>query len=208
LRFLGWKDPSRVGAPFGDDGADGLTAWHVRRKIRVRAFVQETCRLGTVEVVGGRRLDPGTASVELGLAVKRLRARLRAESTTDEGWTISQLSTLARIVREGPATASALAQVEHVRPQSVAEVVTALKAGGLVTAKPDPTDGRKVLLRATAAGRRLVETVSASREAWLARAIEAIVDEHRDAALVSTIELLNELAECDLDAETATGRRP
>jgi DNA-binding MarR family transcriptional regulator len=153
-----------------------------------------------------RVVDAGAASVELTLAMKRLRARLRSESRTEEGWTISQLSALARIVREGPMTASALASAEHVRPQSIAEIVAALKAGGLVTAAPDPTDGRKSLLRATAAGRRLVASVLESREAWLAQAIDAVVDDGSRAALTDAISLLNALAEWSPDAARTRGR--
>jgi DNA-binding MarR family transcriptional regulator len=153
-----------------------------------------------------RVVDAGAASIELTIAMKRLRARLRSESRTEEGWTISQLSALARIVREGPMTASALASAEHVRPQSIAEIVAALKAGGLVTAAPDPTDGRKSLLRATAAGRRLVASVLESREAWLAQAIDAVVDDGSRAALTDAISLLNALAEWSPDAARTRGR--
>jgi DNA-binding MarR family transcriptional regulator len=142
-----------------------------------------------------RTIDTAAASVELSLAMKRLRARLRSESETSEGWTISQLSALARIVREGPMTASGLAAAEHVRPQSIAEIVTALRSGGLVSARPDPNDGRKTLLRATNAGRKVVTTVRESREAWLARAIGAVVDARRHQALTDAIALLNALAE-------------
>jgi DNA-binding MarR family transcriptional regulator len=153
-----------------------------------------------------RTVDAAVASVELTLAMKRLRARLRSESRTAEGWTISQLSALARIVREGPVTASALALAEHVRPQSIAEIVAALKAGGLVAATPDPTDGRKSLLRATAAGRKLVASVLESREAWLARAIDAVVVDGRRDALTDAIELLNALAEWQPDGARPEGR--
>src|SRR5262249_6969634 len=146
-----------------------------------------------------RVVDTAVASVELTLAMKRLRARLRSESRTAGGWTISQLSALARIVREGPTTASALAVAEHVRPQSIAEIVAALKAGGLVTAASDPTDGRKTLLRPTAAGRKLVASVLESREAWWARTLDAVLGARRRRALTDTISLLNELAECDPD---------
>jgi DNA-binding MarR family transcriptional regulator len=140
-------------------------------------------------------IDAAGAAAELSVAIKRLRSRLRAESMPSDQWTISQLSVLARLVRDGPATASRLAQAEHVRPQSIAEIVGALRAGDLVAAKPDPTDGRKTLLRPTAGGRRLVQSVWASREAWLARAIESVVDESRRASLADAIGLLNDLAE-------------
>jgi DNA-binding MarR family transcriptional regulator len=151
--------------------------------------------------------DQPTVAVELALAIKRLRARLRAESTTSTGWTISQLSTLARIINEGPLTASELAQAEHVRPQSIAEIVTALKTDGLVVAKPDPTDGRKSLINPTPAGRKLIKTMSASREAWLARAIDAEIEPGERRALVKAIEILNRLAACDLRLAESNGWR-
>ena len=148
-----------------------------------------------------------STAVDLGLAVKRLRARMRAESLPADGWTISQLSTLARIVEHGPITASALAQAEHVRPQSIADIVAVLKAEGLTVAAPDATDGRKVLLSASADGRRLIESVRVSREAWLARAIEAVVEPTEHAVLEQAIDLLRRLAECDLHTATPIGWR-
>jgi DNA-binding MarR family transcriptional regulator len=69
-------------------------------------------------------------------AMIRLRARLRAESAPDDmRLTWSQISTLLRIAEEGPITVSALAVAEHVRPQSMAETVAALRQEGLVSAK-------------------------------------------------------------------------
>ncbi len=155
-----------------------------------------------------RPVPAQAAAVQLGLALQRIRARMRAESTTSTGWTMSQLSTLARIMNDGPITTSALAQAEHVRPQSIAEIVTALKQDGLVVAEPDPTDRRKVLLRATADGRDVIHQVSSSREAWLARAIEAVVGPDDRAQLDRAVELLNRLAECDLGSSEPRGWRP
>ena len=84
----------------------------------------------------------GAVRVELQIH-PRLRARLRAESAPrDMSWNWSQLTTLGRLVVDGPATTSDLAQAEHLRRQSMAEIVAALRAGGLVESKPDPSDGR------------------------------------------------------------------
>jgi DNA-binding MarR family transcriptional regulator len=152
-------------------------------------------------------VDVDEAAVELAFALKRLRARLRAEARPSEGWTISQLAALGRIVREGPTTASRLAQAEHVRPQSMGEIVATLKAGELVTAEPDPSDGRKSLLRATTAGKQLVKQRSKSREAWLANAIESLAEAKRAGALADTIVLLNALADWGVDDTMRAGAR-
>jgi DNA-binding MarR family transcriptional regulator len=152
------------------------------------------------------RIDAADAAVELALALKRLRARLRSEARPAEGWTISQLSALRRLVGEGPSTASELARAEHVRPQSMAALVATLREGGLVTTAPDPGDGRKTLLRPTAAGRRLVKARAESREAWLAAAIEDLAAQGRAGALGDAIELLDALADWEID-DGAHGRR-
>src|SRR5690242_5620733 len=133
--------------------------------------------------------------VELGLAIKRLRARMRAESPSSGGWTISQLAILSRIIERGPITASALAELEHVRPQSIAETVRALRADGLVVATPDPADGRKVLLTATDAGRAALDEVRSARGAWLQHAVEAVIEPGERADLARAVELLNRHAE-------------
>lgn len=113
---------------------------------------------------------------------------------------MSQLSVLGRIGESGPITASALAQAEHVRAQSIAETLATLKKRGFVEANPDPTDGRKSLLSVTAAGRRLIESIVNLRGAWLARAIEQHVTPEEREVLAQAGEILSRLADCPLHA--------
>ena len=61
---------------------------------------------------------------------------------------------LARLEREGPATTSALAAAERVRPQSMAQTLAELGAAGLVGADGRiRTDGRQILIELTERGR-------------------------------------------------------
>lgn len=131
-------------------------------------------------------------------AMTRLRARLRAESApADMRWSWSQLTTLSRVVTEGPATTSDLAQAEHVRRQSMAETVAALRADGLVEARPDPTDGRKVLIHATDRGRSLSATIPAAREKWLDAAITGLLDPEEQQTLRKAAAVMHRLADGD-----------
>ena len=140
-----------------------------------------------------------TAATELMKAMTRLRARLRAESAPDDmRWTWSQLTTLGRIVDDGPTTTSALAQAEHVRRQSMAETVAALRAGGVVETRPDPGDARKTLIQATGYGRDLMATIPAAREAWLDRAVDALLTPADQESLVQAAAIMNRLADSDL----------
>ena len=129
----------------------------------------------------------------------RLRARLRSESApTEMTWTWSQLTTLGRIISEGPATVSELAHAEHVRRQSMAETVAALRAHDLITAAQDPDDGRKTLITATDEGRSLLATIPAAREAWLAAAIGKALGPGEEQALLKAAAIMNRIADADV----------
>ena len=135
-------------------------------------------------------------AIELMTAMTRLRARLRAESAHGEmSWTWSQLTTLGRIIDEEPTTTSALAQAEHVRRQSMAETISALRFGGLICSVQDPADGRKMLLSATPKGRELIATIPAAREAWLDVTIQTFLDPGDQATLRRAAEIMNRLAD-------------
>ena len=130
------------------------------------------------------------------MAMTRLRARLRLESSAPiRTWTWSQLSTMRRIIEHGPMTAAALAQIEHVRPQSIAETIAALRADGLVATVPDPNDRRKFLVSATPRGHEVSDSVIAQREEWLTRALEAVATPAERQLLADAVVVLNKLAD-------------
>jgi DNA-binding MarR family transcriptional regulator len=81
---------------------------------------------------------------------QRLRRRLRAVSEP-EGLTPSQRSVLSRLDQQ-PATASELAAIERVRPQSMATIVAGLEELGLVQRADDPSDGRRRIVSLTGQG--------------------------------------------------------
>ena len=142
---------------------------------------------------------PPSDAVRLAMAVTRLRSRIRIESgLRSTGIPISQMAVLSRIIEEEPTTAAALAVAEHVTQQAIAQSLATLEKRGLVTKSRDPGDGRKSLVSATEAGRALLEGIQASREAWLSRAIEALVTPEERRTLESTIELLQRIADVDL----------
>jgi len=139
--------------------------------------------------------DTAEVAVRLSVAITRLRSRLREEGgISTSGFTISQLAILRRVIVEGPVTAATMAAAEHVSQQAIAQSVAALKEAGLVQGERDAADGRKLLISATASGREMYETLSASRKAWLAQAIDAVVGPGERRDLDVAIELLERLA--------------
>ncbi len=144
-------------------------------------------------------------AMRLAVAIKRLRARLR-EAVWGSGveLPIAQLAIIKRLRDGGPTTAAVLAAAEHVSHQAIAQNLAALKQAELVRTAPDPSDGRKSLVLITAAGGRLFESAVASRDAWLAHAIEKHVPAGERSTLERAIRLLERLADADRPVPSAS----
>ena len=146
-----------------------------------------------------RSQNEASDAVRLAMAVSRLRSRIRIEAgLRSTGIPISQIAVLGRIIAEGPTTAAALAAGEHVTQQAIAQSLATLKERGLVEKQADPSDGRKSLVTATTAGRKLMETIAASREEWLTRAIDAAVRPEERPLLREAMKLLERIADVKL----------
>jgi DNA-binding MarR family transcriptional regulator len=147
--------------------------------------------------------DSGIASAahRLSVAIIRIRSRLREEAGMHAtGLSASQLAVLHSVVDDGPTTAAHLAQVQHVSAQSVAQNLAVLKAAGLVRGERDPADGRKTLISADPSAARLLASLLAARESFLARAIDQLVTPGERGELEWAISLLERFAAADLDA--------
>jgi DNA-binding MarR family transcriptional regulator len=122
----------------------------------------------------------------------QLKRRLRAEGQFgDLSW--SQLSVLGHLDRDGPATVTALARIEGVRPQSMGATISALQEAGLLTGSPHPTDGRQVVLSLTPACRDWIKTSRAAREDWLAGAIQTHLSPPEQEQLAAAVDLLKRI---------------
>lgn len=109
-------------------------------------------------------------AVELRGLAGKLRRRLR-EQVSPGALTWSQIAVLGQIAREGPASVSALARAENMRPQSMGAIIAALEAAGQVNSTPDPQDARRSLISLTEAGSARIRSDRAAREDWLFQTI-------------------------------------
>jgi DNA-binding MarR family transcriptional regulator len=124
----------------------------------------------------------------------KLKRRLRDQAHAGD-LTPSQVSVLLRLEKDGPATASGLARAEAMRPQSMASVVAALEALGLVSGAPHPTDGRQTLLSLTDACRQELREGRAARQDWLTRIIQSRLSPAEQAQVATSVALLKRLAD-------------
>ncbi|AYF73384.1 MarR family transcriptional regulator [Nocardia yunnanensis] len=103
---------------------------------------------------------------ELSLAVVRLTRHLRGRRA-DAQISLTQLSALATLNREGEMTPGTLAAKERVQPPSMTRVIASLSEMDLVERNPHPTDGRQIIVSLSAAGRALIQDENQAREAWM-----------------------------------------
>lgn len=129
---------------------------------------------------------------DLRVVAAKLRRRLREESNVGD-FTPSQMQVLARLEREGPATVTSLARAQGMRPQSMSETLSALKAAGFVSGAPDPNDGRQTVLSITPAFRRKMKASRAAREDWLLRNIQSRFSAAEQKQLAIGVDLLKRL---------------
>jgi len=138
--------------------------------------------------------DNEAVALDLRLALARIVRRLRQAHEPGE-LTLSEISVLSRLDRDGPATPGALANGERVRPQAMGTTLAALEQRGLVARMPDPDDGRRVSMSATEAGRRLLlDRRSATTRRMTKALAEGFTPEERR-RLAAVIPLLDRLAD-------------
>ena len=133
-------------------------------------------------------------AVALVLAVGRIARRVRqAHSVGDV--TLSEVSVLARLNCDGADSPGSLAVLERVRPQAMASTLASLEERGLVRRRQDASDGRRVLMRVTDAGRRVL----ADRRSESVRRLTAVLDEEftpgERRKVLAVLPLLDRLAE-------------
>ncbi|WP_055587910.1 MarR family winged helix-turn-helix transcriptional regulator [Streptacidiphilus griseoplanus] len=102
----------------------------------------------------------------LSLLVRRVR-----QAPVDGGLTMPERTALSQLERSGPTTSSALAREVQITAQAMGATLGALRARGLVERRPDPDDGRRVVLTVTPAGRRALKDKRNARAELLARAL-------------------------------------
>jgi DNA-binding MarR family transcriptional regulator len=106
----------------------------------------------------------------------------------------STLSVLHTLARGGPMRLTDLLKTEQLKQPALTSLVARLEQDGLIKRRPDPTDGRAMLLSLTREGRQIVRSRHAHRVARLTDLVDQLTDDER-AVLVSSMDVLTRLTE-------------
>ncbi len=132
----------------------------------------------------------GALRASIGLLLRRLR-----QAQAEGELTLPESAALTRLDRGGPSTASALARLEQISPQSMGATLGALEARGLVERRRDPQDGRRVVLSVTGSGRGVLQDKRNARTDQLAKALSAGFTPSEVRQLEAVAPLLERLAQ-------------
>jgi len=127
----------------------------------------------------------------LTLVVGRLNRRLQ---TATGGLSHGLLSTLAVLTKHGPLRLSDLAQLEGVSAPSMTRTIAELESRGFVSRRPDPDDGRAVLVEAAEAGTAAIQEARATRSRVTAQLLESL-DPHDSAAILAALPALERMTD-------------
>ena len=125
-------------------------------------------------------------------AIHLLRRVRKQDIKTGEG--PARLSALSVLVFAGPKTLGELAAAEQVKPPTMSRIVSGLVRGRLVKITMDSRDARRMRIRATAKGKRLLQKGRQLRIADLAAHLDTLAPEEL-AALGQAVEILKRLLE-------------
>jgi DNA-binding MarR family transcriptional regulator len=125
-------------------------------------------------------------------AIHLLRRVRKQDVATGEG--PARLSALSVLVFGGTKTLGELAAAEQVKPPTMSRIVAGLARSRLVTITADPHDARRMQIRATAKGARLLQDARHLRVADLAAHLDSLTPEELT-KLGEAVEILRRLLE-------------
>jgi DNA-binding MarR family transcriptional regulator len=147
------------------------------------------------EKPGSSAIEPGAEAAAVAdrlhsAAIHLLRRVRKQDTATGKG--PARLSALSVLVFGGPKTLGELAAAEQVKPPTMSRIVDGLARSRLIKVTSDPHDGRRMHIRATAKGIRLLQKGRQLRIAYLASHLEILTNEEL-ARLGEAVEILKKV---------------
>jgi DNA-binding MarR family transcriptional regulator len=112
-------------------------------------------------------INPHTVATAVQLSIGRFTRRVR-QVPMQGGFSTAQISALAHLDRAGSATPGELAKTEQITPQGMGTILAGLEQAGLVDRRPDPADGRRVVMSVSPAGAEVLRENRGARTDHLA----------------------------------------
>ena len=139
--------------------------------------------------------EEGNAATKVRRSVTHLARRLRG-LRSDHGISGSKLAILGWLFRAGtPMTATDLARLERLQPQSLTRIIAELDEQGLIRRTPDEADRRQIHIEITLAGQELLIIDAYRQNRWLTEVMASKLTRAEREILAIAADLLEKLAD-------------
>jgi len=144
------------------------------------------------------RMKPNTPATDpqatdFALALEEM-TRIMIRLPSIEKLSFTTLSVLHTLSRRSPMRLTDLTATEQVTQSAITQIVTRLERDGLASRRPDPKDGRVVLVHITEKGANVIDSRRLERIARLSNMMEGLTPEEKQ-AIASALPALRRLAE-------------
>ena len=141
-----------------------------------------------------RNTEAQHAAVAIQDGIGRFMRRVRQLPLAGD-LSLPQRSALRWLDRCGPSTASDLARLDQISPQSMGVTIAELEARGLLARSTDPEDGRRSVLSITTEGAALLKTRHDARVEQLSAALSQHFTAEEIGQLTAAAGLIERLAD-------------
>ena len=152
--------------------------------------------------------DDGKAATKVRRSVTHLARRLRG-LRSDHGISGSKLAILGWLFRAStPMTATDLARLERLQPQSLTRIIAELDEHRLIRRTPAEEDRRQILIEITQAGRELLVVDAYRQNQWLMETMAVRLTKAEREILAIAADLLDKLASDPTEPDAASEPTP
>lgn len=136
--------------------------------------------------------SPEPAS-QLRTLISQLHKTMRSQTTEHGQFSLTELETLAHLIRQEKLLPNELAKLTRITPQSMSQILKKMEALGAIRRTPAKDDGRKYYISLTAKGQKTIERNRDERVQWLQQAMAEKLTKQEQQHLIRTIPLLEKL---------------
>ena len=142
-----------------------------------------------------KQLDQLLFAMELRSVVGRLYKKIRKDALKDSNFSLTEISTLSLLSKQGDMLPSELALAENITSQSMSTILNRLQEAGYISRIISKEDKRKVIIRISVSGNKQINQIREQLTETLASAIDEKFSKEEKKQLKKSIELLNRLAD-------------
>lgn len=125
--------------------------------------------------------------------VAAIHKGLRKQSSTISTYSMTEIETIAHLMRNPVLLPTELAALTRIKTQSMSQILAKLEGQSVIKRTPSKEDKRKVYISLTLFGKKMIEQTRYERDEWLKGVIEKSLTDKEKELLIKALPVLNKL---------------